>query len=252
MMKSIFVENNSDNLKKKILNKLEKYNVCVLKNFIQEDKINKIFNILKKRNKNNKDIRLSGKFFYKMNDYKRLDIGECYTNPRFARFILLNEWKNKNKNFFNLVKPMINFRNNLSGISKDKYHVYHNLEKRKNNRYHFCDLVRMIQYPSGGGFLNCHNDYDPFYPDSMINMLMPVTSKITKSKNLKTYETGGLYYMINKKLFLIDDYIHPGDLIFHNQKIDHGVKTIDPYNNLNLNSLNGRVTINFSIGKFYI
>ena len=55
-MKSIFVENNSDNLKKKILNKLEKYNVCVLKNFIQEDKINKIFNILKKRNKNNKDI----------------------------------------------------------------------------------------------------------------------------------------------------------------------------------------------------
>ena len=110
----------------------------------------------------------------------------------------------------------------------------------------------MIQYPSGGGFLNSHNDYDPFYPEGMINMLMPITSKIAKSKSLKTYETGGLYYKINKSLLLIDDHICPGDLIFHNQKIDHGVKTIDPYNNLNLNSLNGRVTINFSIGKFYI
>ena len=129
-MKSIFVENNSNNLKKKILNKLEKYNVCVLKNFVREEKINKIFNILKKRNKNNKDIRLSGKFFYKMNDYKRLDIGESYKNPRFARFILLNEWKNKNKNFFNLVKPVIDFRNNLSGISKDKHHIYNNLKKK--------------------------------------------------------------------------------------------------------------------------
>ena len=85
---------------------------------------------MKKRNKNKKDIRLSGKFFYKMSDYKRLDIGECYANPRFARFILINEWNNKNKIFYDLVKPMIDFRNNLSGISKDKY-IYNNLEKKK-------------------------------------------------------------------------------------------------------------------------
>ena len=250
-MKNIFVKNRSDNLREKILNKLSRYNVCVLKNFVNEDKVCKIFNILKKINKNNKDIRLSGKFFYKMNDYKRLDIGECYTNPRFARFILLNEWKNRNKNFFNLVKPMIDFRNNLSGITKHNY-IYKDLEKKKNKSYYFCDLVRMIQYPSGGGFLNSHNDYDPFYPKSMINMLMPITSKISKRRSLKTYKEGGLYYKIRKRLFLIDDFIEPGDLIFHNQKIDHGVKTIDPYQNLNLNSLNGRVTINFSIGKFYI
>ncbi len=250
-MKNIFVKNNDNNLKKKILSNLTKYNICVLKDFVDESKINKIFNILKKRNKNKKDIRLSGKFFYKMNDYKRLDIGESYTNPRFARFILFNEWNNKNKIFYNLVKPMIDFRNHLSGISKDKY-IYNDLEKKRSKLYHFCDLVRMIQYPSGGGFLNSHNDYDQFYPDGMINMLMPITSKIAKSKSLKTYETGGLYYKINKRLLLIDDYIRPGDLIFHNQKIDHGVKTIDPYNNLNLKSLNGRVTINFSIGKFYI
>ena len=91
-MKNIFVKNRSDNLREKILNKLSRYNVCVLKNFVNEDKVCKIFNILKKINKNKKDIRLSGKFFYKMNDYKRLDIGECYTNPRFARFILCDRY----------------------------------------------------------------------------------------------------------------------------------------------------------------
>ena len=114
----------------------------------------------------------------------------------------------------------------------------------------FCDLVRMIQYPSGGGFLNSHNDYDPFYPKQMINMLLPITSKVTKNKKLRTYKVGGLFYKFKNKNIIVDDFVEPGDLIFHNQKIDHGVKSIDPYNNLNLNTLNGRVTINFSIGKF--
>ena len=65
-------------------------------------KINKIFNILKQINKNKKDIRHSGNFF-KMNDYKRLDIGDSYKNPRFARFILMNEWKKEMKSFLILL-----------------------------------------------------------------------------------------------------------------------------------------------------
>ena len=92
-----------------------------------------------------------------MNDYKRLDIGDSYKNPRFARFILMNEWKKRNEKFFNTIRPLINLRNSISNINKSGY-VYENLEKVKNNKYFFCDLVRMIQYPSGGGFLNSHND----------------------------------------------------------------------------------------------
>ena len=252
-MKNIFIKNNQkyNELKKKVIWKLNKYNVCVLKNFIDIEQISKIFNILKTRNKTKKDIRLSGKFFYKMSDFKRLDIGDSYKNARFARFILFSEWQKKNEVFFNILKPIIDFRNQISGIKKKNY-IYENLEKKNNSKYHFCDLVRMIQYPIGGGFLNPHNDYDPFYPKKMINVLLPITNKTTKSERLNTYKSGGLYYIIKKKEILIDNFIEPGDIIFHNQKINHGVKSIDPYKNLNLNTLNGRVTINFSIGKFYI
>ena len=222
-MKKILVNSADKNLKKKILVKLKKYNVCIVKNFFETKKINKIFNILKQINKNKKDIRHSGKFFFKMNDYKRLDIGDSYKNPRFARFILMNEWKKRNEKFFNTIRPLINLRNSISNINKSGY-VYENLEKVKNNKYFFCDLVRMIQYPSGGGFLNSHNDYDPFYPKQMINMLLPITSKVTKNKKLRTYKVGGLFYKFKNKNIIVDDFVEPGDLIFHNQKIDHGVK----------------------------
>ena len=249
-MKNFFLKTDTKNLKQKTLIKIKKYNLCVVKNFIQINQIKKIFDILKRENNIRKDIRLSGKFIYKMKDYKRLDIGDSYKNPRFSRYIVLNEWNKKNKNFYNLVKPMIDFRNEIAGVQKKRF-IYKEIGE-DNKSFHFCDLVRMIQYPSGGGFLTCHNDYDPFYPKNMINMLVPITSKITKNKTLNTYKKGGLYYKIKRRLFDIDSFIEPGDLIFHNQKIDHGVKSIDPYNPLNLNTLNGRVTINFSVGKFYL
>ena len=57
----------------------------------------------------------------------------------------------RNEKFFNTIRPLINLRNSISNINKSGY-VYENLEKVKNNKYFFCDLVRMIQYPSGGGF----------------------------------------------------------------------------------------------------
>lgn len=249
-MKDIFLKNNIQNLKQKTLKKINKYNLCVVKNFINEKQIRKIFDILKKENKQKKDIRLSGKFIYGMKDYKRLDVGDSYKNPRFSRYIVLNEWNKSNKFFYEILKPLIDFRNSLANVKKEKF-IYKQLNKN-NKKYYFCDLIRMIQYPSGGGFLTCHNDYDPFYPKNMINMLLPITSKVTKFKDLRTYDRGGLYYKIRNKIFDIDKFIEPGDLIFHNQKIDHGVKSIDPYKSLNLNKLNGRVTINFSVGKFYL
>ena len=46
--------------------------------------------------------------------------------------------------------------------------------------------------------------------------------------------------------------IDVGDLIFHNQKIDHGVSSVDPDSNFDLNSFCGRITLNFSIGKFFV
>jgi hypothetical protein len=254
IMKDLLIKNSTksdEDLSVDINKKLKKHNFCVLKNFLPLTQMSKILKILEERNKKYKEIRLSGKFYYKMKDYKRLDIGDTYKNPRFARFILFPEWLRKNNKFFELVKPVINLRNKVSKIKKNNY-IYKNLEKGKKN-YYFCDLVRMIQYPQGGGHLACHNDYDPFYPKQMINVLLAVTSKRKSSKKLNYYSDGGLYYMTNKnKKIIIDDFVDSGDLIFHNQYIDHGVNSIDPFQPLEINKLSGRITINFSIGKFYI
>ena len=67
-------------------------------------------------------------------------------------------------------------------------------------KYKWCDLIRVVQYPVGGGFFHKHNDKDPENLDSQVNLLIPITSK-KKGKNskFKTFSTGGLYYIINKE-----------------------------------------------------
>lgn len=244
-MKNFIINKNTPNLEKIISLKLKKYKFCVVKKYIEKNKLSKIIKIIKQRNDSYKEIKISGDFYFKMNDFKRLDVGDSYKNSRFARFIFFPEWLKKNKSFYDLIDPIINLRNRLIKIKKQKF-IYENLNNNK-KKYFFCDLVRMIQYPSGGGFLSCHNDYDPFYPKKMINVLLALNSKKQKS-----YVTGGLYYILNKKKVMVDDVIDSGDLIFHNQFINHGVNSIDPHKNLNLKDLTGRITLNFSIGKFFL
>ena len=41
-----------------------------------------------------------------------------------------------------------------------------------------------------------------------------------------------------------------GDLVVFDQKIPHGVNSIDPDKNISLNKLNGRISLAFSIGSF--
>ena len=44
--------------------------------------------------------------------------------------------------------------------------------------------------------------------------------------------------------------MNPGDLIVFDQKIPHGVNSVDPHKNISLGSPNGRVSLAFSIGRF--
>ena len=41
-----------------------------------------------------------------------------------------------------------------------------------------------------------------------------------------------------------------GDLIVFDQRIPHGVSSIDPHKKIFLNKLNGRISLAFSIGRF--
>ena len=65
------------------------------------------------------------------------------------RVISFFEWNKRNKKIFELIKPIIKIRNDLSKIEK-KENCYPNVKtiskKNNKNKIH-ADFVRMIQYP---------------------------------------------------------------------------------------------------------
>lgn len=234
--------------------KLKKNSICIIKNIVHKKDVNFLFNCFKKKFKKIKEKRISGPWKYKMKDFRRVDIGDSYKNSRFSRTITFCEW-NKNVNFYKVIKPVIQIRNILSKVEKEGY-FYNNLipyqKKKINKKEIFCDLIRMLQYPTGGGFLSQHDDVDPKYPEKIVNAILTITSRRKNKKNTKlnSYERGGLYFIKNKKKMNVEDMMDPGDLILFDSKIPHGVNSVDPHREVSLNSLNGRISLAFSIGSF--
>ena len=253
-----FIVENSLNKKvflKNIYTTLKKQKFCIIKKFHSISKHKKIINLLKKKFNYKKDIRLTGPRNIKQGDYQRLDIGNSYKNPRFIRTIYVNERSKKNEDFFKLVNPVIEIRNHVSKAKKlgkiypEAKSISSSLNPKK---YFFCDFVRMIQYPTGGGFLAEHDDHDKYYCKGVYQALLPLTvkKKGNKKKQLATYESGGLYLNVKNKKYFIDDYIDAGDLLLFDPRISHGINSVDSQKKLELEKLNGRLTVAFSISNF--
>ena len=58
----------------------------------------------------------------------------------------------------------------------------------------------MLQYPTGGGFLAEHDDFDQNYPEKIVNAILTITSRKKGHSKLYSYEQGGLYFIKNKKI----------------------------------------------------
>lgn len=242
---------NKKNFFELVRKKLKKHDVVIVKNFLTLKSKKSIFNFLKKTFYLRKDIRISGEFKYLQKDYKRLDIGDSYINPRVSRFVLYTEWNNKNKNLYSKIKDIINLRNDVIGIKKTGFE--YNFKGYETKKFKFCDMIRMIQYPTGGGYLSQHNDREYLYPKQMVNVLVPFSKRSKKNSIFfPNFKKGGLFYVKKGKKFQIEKYLEVGDLIFHNQRIEHGVSSVDPEYDFDLSSFCGRITLNFSIGKFFL
>lgn len=243
-----FVSKNYFETIKEVKNKIKSNGYCILRNFQSKNDNKKILRQIKKNYKKFKDVKHTGdqKLFDK--DFQRLDLGNSYQNPRFLRVMSFYEWNKKNSFFFNIINPAIKFRNTLCNLFKDKF-VYPEVKpiekKLINKKYTYAEFVRMIQYPKGGGFLSEHHDYTKYYAKGVLGMLLPITFKKNGS-----FEEGGLYFKINRKKIYIDDFVKLGDLILFNPKIKHGVLSVNPRSPTKLNSIQGRLTIAFSISKY--
>ena len=251
MFEVIKYKKNNLNFHNLIKKKLDKYDVVIVKKFLDEKAKKSIFNFLKKTFYIRSDIRRSGEFQYLQKDYKRLDIGDSYINQRVSRFLLYTEWNKNNLSLYTNINKIIDLRNNVIRTSKDNFE--YKFKGYNSEDYKFCDMVRMIQYPTGGGFLSSHIDREYLYPKQMVNVLVPFSKKTNKKKNyFPVFKEGGLFYIKNKKKIDIEKFLDIGDLIFHNQKIEHGVSSVDPDQKFKLDEFCGRITLNFSIGKFFV
>lgn len=242
---------NQKNFFELVKKKLKKHDVVIVKNFLNSETKKYIYKFLKRTFNLRKDIRKSGEFKYFQKDYRRLDVGDSYINSRVSRFVLYTEWNNNNKNLYSKIKDIINLRNDVIGTKKVGFE--YNFKGYNSKKYKFCDMIRMIQYPTGGGFLSQHNDREYLFPKQMVNVLVPFSKRSNKrSKFFLNFKKGGLFYVKNRIKIDIENEVNVGDLIFHNQLINHGVSSIDPELNFNLKSFCGRIMLNFSIGKFFI
>lgn len=247
------------NYNKTLLNvkkNIDKNGYCVLKNFNTVSTHSKIFNEIKKKYKVGKDVKYTGEQKLKNKDFQRLDIGNSFENARFMRVMSFYQWNKNNNFFFSLINPAIRFRNELSKVSKENF-IYPNVKpivnRLHNKDYIYAEFVRMIQYPLGGGFLAEHHDYTKYYGKGIIGMLIPLTFKNTsKNKKYDKYSDGGLYFKNKNNSFFVDDISSIGDIIFFNPKIKHGVKSVNPKSPNNMKTLNGRLTLAFSVSRFRI
>ena len=111
--------------------------------------------------------------------------------------------------------------------------------------------MRLIQYPTGGGFLAQHNDYDKYYAKGVYQIIMPLTNiKKTPYTNLGNFEKGGIYFILKNKKKFIENFFKLGDVLIFDPKANHGVDSIDSDKGLNLKNLCGRITLALSITHF--
>jgi hypothetical protein len=181
-----------------------------------------------------------------MPNYKPIDLG-C---PNFHRLNALDErahvkgcfhqfvffpWNQDVFNLFELAKETYQVKNVLSDNPKDKF-----IGRQGNDGC--VSRIAFQFYPSGAGGLNKHQD-----PVDHHQLCVPI---LTMSKKGVDFLKGGSYAetKTGEKIYT-DDISEPGDVVYFNALIPHGVETIDPDVPLDWLSFKGRWMLLFAINK---
>jgi hypothetical protein len=99
------------------------------------------------------------------------------------------------------------------------------------------DRIHIYKFPKGGGYLDTHAD--PYLFQKTI-MVVKMTEKG------KDYNKGGLYFIDqNDNKVEVEDKIDLGDMYFAFPTVLHGVDAIDPEEEVNWNSIEGRWILGF-------
>jgi hypothetical protein len=223
-------------LENKFKKSIDENGFCIVKNFVDSKIVSKKMALLRQNFDSKNDLRRTGKYFYKMPNFQRIDLGDyAQINARFSRMFSQFLW-NEDSLFFDEISHLIKFRNTYCNLSQENF-IY------KIGDEQFCDLPKLLHYPIGGGFMNMHKDGNNEY--AVMNFLLALT------KRGIDYDSGGAYYIDHNDEYLdAEEILDVGDLYSHNQSRLHGVKAVDSEKPIDLTSLNGRCSINLSLETF--
>ena len=173
-----------------------------------------------------------------MQDFQRLDLGEYPASYRFCRYFFFFPW-NENENFTSVTNDLLSIRNLIS----NKPETFGMIGRDEDvNRF---SASYVIQYPSGGGFMSKHREYDMKEEgDNSYVVYIPLTTRGIDSK------TGGAYAFNDNEEINIDDFAQKGDLVIYRGDRYHGVHNIDSDKSPSISKVDGRLMLTTIINYF--
>ena len=123
-------------------------------------------------------------------------------------------------------------RNLMHGLPAD-----YAIDAIENDRW---TAARVLQYPSGGGFIDRHVDTAvvdalPSNAATYLQLLMVLTERGVD------FERGGAYIEVDGVRIDLEDHVQLGDLLLYDEQTVHGVADIDPHRVLDTRTLSGRM-----------
>jgi hypothetical protein len=131
------------------------------------------------------------------------------------------------------LRQLARARNHLAGLPRDFA-----LERIEANG--LWTAARFHQYPKGGGFFRRHTDYVvKEVADEKSTRFYQVVLTITRKG--RHFKEGGAFVDIGERRIVLDDNAEQGDIIVYDGRTMHGVEDIDPTENLDFETINGRI-----------
>lgn len=157
-----------------------------------------------------------------------------YVKACFHQFSFF-PWNQDIFNLFELSRQVYHMKNLLSGNRKDRF-----LGRAPEDG---CAARLSFQfYPKGLGAMNKHQD-----PVDHHQLAAP---SLTMSKKGKDFRLGGAYVeKKNGEKIYTDEISEPGDVVYYNAQIPHGVEKIDPDAEPDWVSFEGRWVLLFAVNK---
>jgi hypothetical protein len=165
--------------------------------------------------------------FHRISEWDpRSHVGACF--HQFSFF----PWNSDVFGLFQRTRKVFELKNLLSGNDSEQF-----LRAPESDR--IVPRISFQFYPRGGGGLRMHSD-----PVSAYQLTVPT---LTMSQKGEDFTHGGAYVVRDGEKICTDDFTRPGDIVFFNASLSHGVDEIDPDVERRWLDFNGRWILLFAL-----